>query len=95
MRSSVELLTVRIDGAGLLAPLVGLLVGAILTLTRWRGRACPRSSRSSGLPGGEVGKARRVDVLLVVVLLLSAAYYGYRLASAQMFTTQPSHGQTP
>lgn len=38
-------------------------------------------------------KARRVDVVLAVVLLLSAAYYAYRLVDGQVFTTLPGEGQ--
>lgn len=38
-------------------------------------------------------KARRVDVAVAVVLLLSAAYYAYRLLDGQVFTSLPGEGE--
>lgn len=74
-------------------PLMSLVVVAAFVLGRAGSLYVAAAAGGRWLTPGNARKARRVDVLLAVVLLLSASYYAYKLASGQVFTTLPGEGQ--
>lgn len=74
-------------------PLVGLLVILSFVVGRAATLYAAAATGSRWLVPGDPAKARRVDIVLAVVLLLSAAYSAYRLLNGQVFTTLPGEGQ--
>lgn len=74
-------------------PLVSLLVIAAFVVGRAGTLYAAAAAGGRWLVPGDPRKARRVDVVLAVVLLLSAAYYAYRLFDGQVFTTLPGEGE--
>lgn len=74
-------------------PLASLLVVAAFVLGRAGTLYVAAAAGGRWLVPGDPRKARRVDVILAVVLLLSAAYYAYRLFDGQVFTTLPGEGE--
>ena len=74
-------------------PLAGLLVILSFVVGRAATLYAAAATGSRWLVPGDPAKARRVDIVLAVVLLLSAAYYAYRLLDGQVFTTLPGERQ--
>lgn len=61
----------------------------MLHLPRRRSLYATAAAGASWLVPSDARRARRVDVAVAVVLLMSAAYYAYRLLDGQVFTTLP------
>ena len=74
-------------------PLMSMLVIAAFVLGRAGTLYAAAAAGGRWLRTDDPRKARRVDVILAIVLLLSAAYYAYRLADGQVFTTLPGEGE--
>ncbi len=74
-------------------PLVSMVVIAGFVLGRAATLYAAAAAGGRWLIPGDPRKARRVDVALAVVLLVSAAYYAYRLYDGQVFTTLPGEGE--
>lgn len=79
--------------AAVAGPLVSALVVAAFVLGRAGTLFLAAAAGARWLQPGDLVRARRVDQVLGVVLLLSAAYYAYRLATGQVLTTLPGEGQ--
>lgn len=74
-------------------PLVSMLVIAGFVVGRAGTLYAAAAAGGSWLVPSDPRRARRVDVVVAVVLLVSAAYYAYRLLDGQVFTTLPGEGQ--
>lgn len=74
-------------------PLVALLVIAAFVVGRAATLYAAAATGGRWLVPSDPHRARRVDIALAVILLLSAAYYAYRLLDGQVFTTLPGEGQ--
>lgn len=70
-------------------PLASLLVIAAFVVGRAGTLYAAAAAGSRWLLPGDARKARRVDVVVAAVLLVSAAYYAYRLAAGQVLTAVP------
>lgn len=79
--------------AAVAGPFMSMLVVAAFVLGRAATLYAAAVAGGRWLRPDDPVRARRVDRVLAVVLLLSAAYYAYRLASGQVFTTLPGEGQ--
>jgi cytochrome c biogenesis protein CcdA len=79
--------------AAVAGPLVSMLVVAAFVLGRAATLYAAAAAGGRWLLPGDPVRARRLDRVLAVVLLLSAAYYAYRLASGQVFTSIPGEGE--
>jgi cytochrome c biogenesis protein CcdA len=74
-------------------PLMSMLAIVAFVLGRAATLYLAAAAGGRWLRADDPRKARRVDVVLGVVLLLSAAYYAYRLVDGQVLTTLPGEGQ--
>lgn len=79
--------------AAVAGPVVSMLVVAAFVLGRAATLYLAAAAGGRWLLPGDPVRARRVDRILAVVLLVSAAYYSYRLATGQVLTTLPGEGQ--
>ncbi|TAL25946.1 MAG: hypothetical protein EPN99_00940 [Frankiales bacterium] len=79
--------------AAVAGPLVSMLVVAAFVLGRAATLYVAAAAGGRWLLPGDPIRSRRVDQALAAVLLLSAAYYAYRLATGQVFTTLPGEGE--
>lgn len=79
--------------AAVAGPLVSMLVVAAFVVGRAATLYLAAAAGGRWLLPDDPVRARRLDRVLAVVLLLSAAYYAYRLASGQVFTTLPGEGE--
>lgn len=70
-------------------PFVSLLVVAAFVLGRAGTLYAAAAAGGHWLTPADPRKARRVDVVIAVVLLLSAAYYAWRLLDGQVLTILP------
>ncbi len=74
-------------------PLVSMLVIAGFVLGRAGTLYAAAAAGGRWLVPADPRRARRVDVVVAIVLLLSAAYYAYRLLDGQVFDTLPGEGE--
>lgn len=79
--------------AAVAGPFVSMLVVAAFVLGRAATLYVAAAAGGRWLLPGDPIRSRRVDQALAAVLLLSAAYYAYRLATGQVFTTLPGEGE--
>ena len=79
--------------AAVAGPLVSMLVVGAFVLGRAATLYFAAAAGGRWLLPDDPVRARRLDRVLAVVLLLSAAYYAYRLATGQVFTTLPGEGE--
>lgn len=81
---------------GTTAAAAGLFVSLLVVAAFVVGRAATLSAAAAAggrwLTPDEARKARRVDVAIAVVLLLSAASYAWRLFDGQVLTVLPGEG---
>jgi hypothetical protein len=74
-------------------PLLSLVVVAAFVVGRAGTLYAAAAFGGRWLTPADPRRARRVDIAIAVVLLLSAAYYSYRLLDGQVLTTLPGEGQ--